>query len=559
MTSGAFGEGLFGLHAMGAGPAGPGPPAPVVSRIRFVVEAAFGSYPSDETYTWTQIHDSNDGDHGYVRAIAWQRGLNDLLSRTETGTGTIVLKNAGMYTASKNRAWDPENAASPFYPHVKPGLPFRVRGYIDTTEFPVFQHFGDSFPQTRFKGNTYGEVTMPTVDAFARLALASPSPDFASLTVDSPGANNTIVFTAVRPGMNEENVTIRMYGAPHPLRVSVKGTDIEVRMHIAGLGGNPSNTAQQIIDAVNASQSASQLVVATNGDSSDGTGTIDTDFNKTPLAGGDAAFFPQELAGARINRALDQAGWPAALRDIADGTVQVAAAPFSSNEQGRLLSHVLDVAGEPGEFALVFVNGAGECEFLDTNSLYSNADQANYDATFSDRHSDGFLTYVDSEPNTDREHVINEWVGNREGGVAIIVRDELSIAQSLGRVSHSVSSLRTTDRKVQAALEFGRDEYGQPIQRISSLVVMPGTTTALWTACMTLDVGSRIRVLTHPAGGGAAIDKVYLVTRVAAQLGPGPVVSARYTYGLTPVRVTNYFVWDDATYGSLATSAFTYN
>jgi len=546
----AFGLGLFG----GGGGAAPAVPA----TVSFKIDAAFGSYPSDPTYLWTEIHDTqhpylNNATHtGYVRGVAWQRGLNDLLSRSETGTGTIVLKN-------HTRAWDSENTASPFYPYVKPGLPFRVRGFVDGVEYPAFQHFADGFPQTRFKGNTYAEVTMPTVDGFARLALAAPSPDFASLTVDQPGSNNTIVFTAVRPGMAEEDITVRMYGAPHPLRVSVRGRDIEVRMHIAGLGGNPSNTANQIIAAVNASQSASQLVVASSPVGSNGTGTIDTDFVKTPLAGADAALFPQELAGARINRALDQAGWPATLRHIDPGTITVGAAPFATNEQGRLLSHVLDVASEPGEFGIAYVEGAGKLKFLDTNSLYSNADQANYDATFSDRRSDGFLTYIDSEPNTDREHVINEWVGNREGGVVIIVRDEVSIAQSLGRVSHTVNSLRTTDRKVQAGLEFGRDEYGQPIQRIASMKVMPGTTKALWTAVMSLDVGSRIRVLSHPTGGGTAVDKTYLITRVAAQLGPGPLVSAVYTYGLTPVRVLNYFVWNDPTYGSLATSAFTYN
>lgn len=547
--SGTFGDGLFGFGPFGGGGGGGGGTG---GLLRFVVEAAFGSYPSDDTYNWTEIHNT-DFPTGYVRGIAWQRGLNDLLSRTETGTGTVVIRN-------QSRHWDPENAASPFYPNVKPGLPIRVRAFIGSVEYPVFQHFADGFPQKRFPGNTYTEVTVPTIDAFARLALASPAPDVASLTVDPAGVNNTLVYTAIRPGMAEEEISIQYIGGPFkPVRVSVKGKAIAIRYHLTGLHGDPDDTATIIKNAVNADESASKLVVVTDGVGSDGTGSVLTDYGPTTLAGADAAQFPAELTGARINRCLDQADWPTAMRDIDEGTVTVGASPFSSDEQGRLLSHVLDVAGEPGEFGLVFVDGRGYCVFRDRNSLYSNSDQDNYAATFSDRHSDGFNIYIDSEPNTEREHVINEWTGSRDGGVAIIVRDDLSIAQGLGRATHSISSLLTTDQQVQASLEFGRDEYGQPLQRIGSMTIMPGTTEALWTACLSLDVGSRIRVLAHPTGGGAAIDKVYLVTRVAAQLGPGPVVSARFTYGLTPVRLTNYFVWGDPTFGDPDLSVLAYN
>ncbi len=545
---GDFGAGFFG---------GPGSPSIITQPdpVSFSVECAFGSYPADAVYNWTEIHNTSEPTGPfYVRGVQWQRGINDLLGRTETGGGTVVLRN-------HSRAWDPENAASDFYPDVVPGLPIRMRGFVFDDEYPVFQHFMNGFPQDRH-GPSYVEVTAPTVDGFARLALAAPSPDVASLTIDPAGVNNTLVFTAVRPGMAEEEITVQFIGGPFkPVRVAVNGKAIEIRYHLTGLHGDPDDTAKTIMDAVNAHGSANQLVTVTNGVGSDGTGTILTDSGPTNLAGADAAAFPQELAGARINRCLDQSDWPTALREIDTGTVEVSAMPFASSEQGRLLSHMLDVAGEPGQFGLCYVNASGNCVFLDRDSLYSNPDQATYAATFSDRRSDGFFIYQDSEPDTDREHVINEWQGARDGGVSIIVRDEDSIAKGygLGRVTHTVTSLLTSDAKVRASLEFGRDEYGQPVQVLKSLTVMPGNDSALWRTCLSLDVGNRIRVLSHPPGGGAAIDKVYLVTRVAGQMGIGPVVSGRFVYGLTPIRLDNYFVWDDPVYGNFDTTVLAYN
>jgi hypothetical protein len=553
--TGDFGDGTFGIYLFGGGG------AVSSSTIIFRIDAAFGSYPGDTSYTWTEIHST---DHPYldytlhtgnVRGVQWQRGIGDLLGRTETGSGTVILRN-------QTRWWDPQNVASPFYPNVRPGLPIRMRGIVNGVEYPVFQHFADGFPQQRH-GPSYSEVPMGTIDAFARLALASPSPEVASLLVDPAGVNNTILFTAVNPGIAEQDITVQMIGGPFkPVRVSVKGKAIEIRYHLTGLHGDPDDTAAIIIAAVNAHGSANKLVVASNGPGSDGTGSVLTDFGPTNLTGGDAASFPQELTGARISRCLDQGGWPAALRGIDVGTVEVVAAPFSSNEQGRLLSHVLDVAGEPGEFGLVYVDGRGYCVFLDRNSLYSNGSQGTYAATFSDRRADGFPIYVDSEPNTDREHVINEWQGSREGGVAIIVRDDDSITKGygLGRVTHSVSSLLTKDSKVKASLEFGRDEYGQPVQVLSSLTVMPGNDLSLWATCLGIDVGDRVRVLSHPPGGGAAIDEVYFVTKVAGQLGIGPTTSGRFAYGLTPIRLNSYFVWNDPVYGDFnGTNVLAYN
>lgn len=515
------------------------------------VDAAFGSYPRAASYSWTNIHDSNSPAAGYVRSVRWQRGVDDLVNRMDTGSGSLVLRNS-------NRAWDPAYTGSPFYPNIIPYLPVRVQAVIGATTYDLMQHYMTGFQRVHV-APAVAEVQVPTVDGLAGMALATPSPNNASLTIDPSGSNNTLLYTARNPGMAEEDISIRYYGAPHPLQVQVSHTDIAVRLHIPGLGGNPGNSANQVIAAIQANASANALVTVANSGGSDGTGIISDDVAATHLAGADAAAFPQELSGARIGRCLDQAGWPAALRTLDPGTVQVVAQSFSSNEQGRLLSHMMDVAGEAAEFGMAYVAGNGKLVFLDRASLFTTGTQNTVAATFSDQPTAGQFPYTMVVPNDDGDHMINEWTGSREGGVTITVRNQTSINQSLGRRTRNVASLLTTDTQVEAQLQYGCDEYGSPVQRLASMTVMPATSTAMWQACLALDLGARIRVIEHPPGGGSAIDSQYMIIGLQGSINPGPTVTGTFQYSLWPIRINNYFVFDDATFGNLNTTVLAYN
>lgn len=525
------------------------------TNVRVVIEAAFGSYPSDASYTWTTIHDTDlpevDYTHRYVRGLRYSRGVDDLVGRTATGTGELLVRNS-------DRAWDAENAASSFYPNVRPDLPVRGWAMVAGVTYPMFQHFMDGFPRRRIAPNV-AEVPIRTTDGFIGLARAAPQPDFASLTVDVPGVNNTLVFTAVNPGMAGEDITIQYIGGPFkPVRVAVKGKAIEIRYHMTGLHGDPDDTATTIKNAVNADGSASQLVVVTDGPVSDGSGTILTDFGPTNLAGADAALFPAESTGARMGRCLDMAGWPATLRALDDGTVNVAQEAFQTSDQGKLLSHMLDAAAECAEWGMVYADGGGNCTFLDWDTLYATG-QGTVVATFSDRRSDGFIVYQDSQPNLGRERVINQWAGTRDGGIPQIVQDQVSIDQSVGINSKPVTSFLTTDAEVETSMQFGLDEYGTPVQVLESITVMPEENNSWWASCLSIEPGARVRVLEHPPGGGAAIDHDYIVLHLDVQIPAGTMKDAVFTFGLWPVRVENYFIFDDATYGNINTTVLAYN
>lgn len=79
------------------------------------VEAAFGVNPLT-TPTATQWSDITQ----YVRGVSYHRGRQHELSRTEAGGLEVRLANL-------DRAFDPTNTASPYYPNIKPMTRIRLR------------------------------------------------------------------------------------------------------------------------------------------------------------------------------------------------------------------------------------------------------------------------------------------------------------------------------------------------------------------------------------------------------------------------------------------------
>lgn len=108
----------------------------------------------------------------------------------------------------------------------------------------------------------------------------------ASLTTALAGANNDITLLARAPGTNGNAITFRIVvaGASTPLSVSVSTNAITVNSATSA-GSAAISTADQIIDAVNRSATASALVWAQRAAANDGTGVV-VAVGATNLAGG---------------------------------------------------------------------------------------------------------------------------------------------------------------------------------------------------------------------------------------------------------------------------------
>jgi hypothetical protein len=77
------------------------------------------------------------------------------------------------------------------------------------------------------------------------------------------------------------------------------------------------------------------------------------------------ASYPQELAGARINRVLDDVGWPAADRAIDAGQSLLAAVTFAEEDEQGALGHIQDATLSDGPTASFFIDGRGYAVFHD--------------------------------------------------------------------------------------------------------------------------------------------------------------------------------------------------
>lgn len=140
------------------------------------VECAFGATPGDWTQsvdytwdvtglTWTDITTRVLAKHNNPR-IKVKRGRQYELSQEETGELDITLDNHdGVFTSG--------NTASPYYPHVVPGVPVRVTAWWDGVQYPVGFGYAERWPQEWPDMPQWGFSTLVAVDAYGPLASDS--------------------------------------------------------------------------------------------------------------------------------------------------------------------------------------------------------------------------------------------------------------------------------------------------------------------------------------------------------------------------------------------------
>jgi hypothetical protein len=128
-------------------------PYPTVEvRISFT---DLGSEP-----VWTDVT-------GYVREVSVNRGRQRDLDQIQAGTASLRLDN-------RDRRFDPDNTASPYYPNVVPLRRIQILGTYNSLRYPVFTGFIETWPQ-EWEGagaNGVGDAytTIEATDAFTVLS-----------------------------------------------------------------------------------------------------------------------------------------------------------------------------------------------------------------------------------------------------------------------------------------------------------------------------------------------------------------------------------------------------
>ncbi len=100
-----------------------------MSLPTFSIGVAFGNDPGDDSPTFVDV--SAD-----LEKLSVRRGRQTEQDQAQVGTMTATLLDDA-------RAYDPNYAAGPHYPNVKPVKPLRVQATLDSVVYPVFRGWGD--------------------------------------------------------------------------------------------------------------------------------------------------------------------------------------------------------------------------------------------------------------------------------------------------------------------------------------------------------------------------------------------------------------------------------
>lgn len=444
----------------------------------------------------------------YARSISTSRGRRRALDRFATGTATIVLDN-------RDRRFDPTNTASPYYNStvgvsgIVPAIPIIVRATWGGTLYTVFRGFIDSWSFAYAEGGV-GDATATIVcsDAFK-------------------------VLSAVIGGL------------PAAASVTSSGT--------------------AYVDTTTSSSGAGGVSAITVVDSTTSTGNIDVaaGTETTPVIG-----VAGELSGARINRILDAAGWPANLRYIDAGTTCLEV----QNATQTVLDLLQEVAAT--EAGALYVEDDGSIVFQDRYTLISDprslTAQAVYDTTAA-----GGKWFRDVEIAYDDQLIRNIVRVNRKKSDAVNGDSLIGTTVTVGNVeSQSLYGARVLDLELPIPSTSGSDtSYGQSTAKdlalfLASIYANPELRPAalsfiaqtneslLYPELLGRRIFDRVTVKFAVPGGGSAIQRDCFVEQVNHTVGPD---RWETTFGLASATYyTGFLILDDAVNGLLDTNKLAY-
>jgi hypothetical protein len=205
--------------------------------------------------------------------------------------------------------------------------------------------------------------------------------------------------------------------------------------------------------------------------------------------------YPQEFSGTRINRVLDDIGWPTSDRVIRTGRTAIQAGVY---ENVNSLEH-MDKVRET-ENGNLFIDELGRVVFHDRH--YSIIQQAVPKYIFGNTPGggpDNEVPYTSIGFSQDFTLVRNDINGERVGGATGEASDADSIKKVSRRTFTRSGQLFTTDIEANSAASWILGLYKDPSYRIKTVSVRPrGSDLSpwcdLWAVALGLKIGDRITV-----------------------------------------------------------------
>lgn len=253
-----------------------------------------------------------------------------------------------------------------------------------------------------------------------------------------------------------------------------------------------------------------------------------------------SASYPSQLSGARITEVLDDAGWPAADRDIDPGISTLIASTLVDQPA---LAHILDV--HTAEMGLVFIDRAGRFVFLDRHSFFLGSEDYT-NRTWGDLETSSEWLYENIVPVYDDSNIWNEANVTREGGTLQNAQDATSIDEHFRSTLTRSGVLLSTDNEAFDQAHYLKTRYAFPEIRFESMELKPQMQPEQWLHVLSRDLGDRIRVRRRPQEGGL-IEKTCFIQGIShswsADAGEWLV-----SFQLSPIDVAaNFWILDSAT------------
>lgn len=202
-----------------------------------------------------------------------------------------------------------------------------------------------------------------------------------------------------------------------------------------------------------------------------------------------------ESSNARYARILKYAGYTGSTNLQAGLTTSMGPAALAGQDALSALQAIVDT--ENGEH---FVDRTGTVTFRSRAARYNSLTPV---YTFGENTAAGEWPYEDCQLDYDPTHLANQvTVTQASGNQNFVAQDATSITayfpRTLTRTVNASSTLECQD-----AAGYLLSRYKNPAVRISAIKLHPSANTALWPICLSLELGTRVRIMRRPPGAPA--------------------------------------------------------
>jgi hypothetical protein len=243
--------------------------------------------------------------------------------------------------------------------------------------------------------------------------------------------------------------------------------------------------------------------------------------------------FAGESSDARYTRILNYAGWTTATSIQAGLTTSMGPAAFGGQDAVSALQSVVDT-----ENGAHYVDRAGAIVFKARSARYNSLTPA---YVFGENVSGGEYPYEDITLDYDPTRLANMvTITQQSTSGTFAAQDSASIAQYFPRtLTRTVNS--SSAAECQDAASYLLSRYRQPSVRVSSIKFHPSANPSLWPVLLSLELGTRVRVMRRPPAPAATIQIECFVE--AIQWDMNDQGEAYCTLQCSPVDLTPYAIF----------------